>query len=289
MVLWQQGRRSTNVEDMRGAEGPRRLGGVAKMGGGGALVLVVIAVLLGKDPSQLLSMLTGGGPSTEPQRPVQASQAEEQAKDFVSVMLADTEDTWGSLFSQMGSRYVNPKLVLFRDVVQSACGMAESATGPFYCPKDQKVYLDLGFLEELKNLGANGDFAVAYVIAHEVGHHVQYLLGTERKVRQQQEQGDGEAGADSLSVRTELQADCYAGVWAFHAQRQRHILEQGDVEEGLNAAASIGDDRLQKMAGRAVNPDAFTHGTSKQRTAWFQTGFKTGSVQACDTFANPNP
>jgi uncharacterized protein len=288
MVRWQQGRRSTNVEDMRGAGGPRRLGGGLKLGGGGALLFLVIAVLLGKNPSQIIGMLTGGGPSDEPQSPVQASQAEEQAKDFVSVILADTEDTWGQIFSQAGNHYVDPKLVLFRDEVQSACGRAEASTGPFYCPGDQKVYLDLGFLEELKKLGANGDFAVAYVIAHEVGHHVQNLLGTERKVRQQS-RGGSETGADSLSVRVELQADCYAGVWAYHAQQERNILEQGDVEEGINAAASIGDDRLQKMAGRAVNPDAFTHGTSRQRTSWFQKGFKTGSVPACDTFNNPDP
>ena len=188
------------------------------------------------------------------------------------------------MFSSTGQQYPPPKLVLFSDGIESACGMNSSATGPFYCPGDQKVYLDLSFLNELRRLGVSGDFAVAYVIAHEIGHHIQNLLGTERKLRQYRGQANGQEQVNALSVLMELQADCYAGVWANHADSQRHILEQGDVEEGLNAAAAIGDDRMQKMAGRRVNPDGFTHGSSQQRVQWFRTGMQSGDLKTCDTF-----
>jgi uncharacterized protein len=209
----------------------------------------------------------------------------DEAADFVSVILADTEDTWGAMFSAAGQTYPPPKLVLFSDLVESACGMNSTATGPFYCPADQKVYLDLGFLRELKQLGITGDFAVAYVIAHEVGHHVQKVVGTESQFRQLQSRVGSQAQANALSVLMELQADCYAGVWGHHADAQRQLLEEGDMEEGLKAAAAIGDDRMQRMSGRGVNPDAFTHGSSQQRVQWFRTGLQTGRVDDCNTFA----
>jgi predicted metalloprotease len=189
------------------------------------------------------------------------------------------------MFSAAGQAYPPPKLVLFSDLVDSACGMNSTATGPFYCPSDRKVYLDLGFLRELKQLGVSGDFAVAYVIAHEVGHHVQNVVGTERRFRQLQSRVRSRAEGNALSVLMELQADCYAGVWAHHADSQRQLLEEGDIEEGLNAAAAIGDDRIQRMGGRGVNPDAFTHGSSQQRVQWFRTGLQSGSVDTCNTFA----
>ena len=205
-------------------------------------------------------------------------------KQFVSVVLADTEDTWNPLFRQMGRNYREPKLVLFENAVESACGYTSSAVGPFYCPPDQKVYLDFSFFRDLKNkLGAPGDFAQAYVIAHEVGHHVQNLMGTSTRVRNLQNRV-GQVQANQLSVRLELQADCFAGIWAHHAQRQRQIIEQGDVEEAINAAASIGDDKLQKQSRGYVVPESFTHGSSAQRVKWFKTGIQTGNVEACNTF-----
>lgn len=276
-MRWRGGRRSTNVEDRRG----RAMSGGAKLGGGATLIIIVIALLLGKDPSELLG-LVGGGTNTV-QQPVN-TQINDETADFVSVVLADTEDTWSALFSQRGGRYEPPRLVLFTDSVQSACGMSTAATGPFYCPGDRQVYIDLSFFRELHKLGAPGDFAQAYVLGHEIGHHLQTLLGTEREVRKAQRQAS-KTQSNALSVLMELQADCYAGVWAHHAHRQRNILEPGDLKEGLTAAASIGDDRLQRMAGRAVNPDAFTHGTSQQRVQWFKIGLKQGSLDKCNTFA----
>ncbi len=276
-MRWRGGRRSTNVEDRRG----RAVSSGAKLGGGATLIVIVIALLLGKDPSELLS-LVGGGTNTV-QQPVN-TQVNDEAADFVSVVLADTEDTWSALFSQRGGRYEPPRLVLFTDSVQSACGMSTAATGPFYCPGDRQVYIDLSFFRELHKLGAPGDFAQAYVLGHEIGHHLQTLLGTEREVRKAQRQASKKQ-SNALSVLMELQADCYAGVWAHHAHRQRNILEPGDLKEGLTAAASIGDDRLQRMAGRAVNPDAFTHGTSKQRVQWFKIGLDQGNVDKCNTFS----
>jgi predicted metalloprotease len=219
-----------------------------------------------------------------PATPTKSSPEDNTVADFLSVVLADTEDTWNGIFSQAGARYRPPKLVLYSNTVRSACGMNSAASGPFYCPGDEKVYFELGFLNELQRFGAHGDFAVAYVIAHEIGHHVQNLIGTSDKVRAKQSRSN-KRDVNALSVLLELQADCYAGVWARKAHKQRQILEQGDIEEGLGAAASVGDDRLMRAAGRSAHPDAFTHGSAKQRTAWFRTGLDSGDIQSCDTFA----
>lgn len=282
-MRWQAGRRSTNVEDIRDEEVPRRVPRGMQPGGGSILLILVVSLLTGQNPLQLLVMLDANAPVSAPQAPGPAGT--DEAADFVSVILASTEDTWGAMFSSAGQVYPPPKLVLFSDLVESACGMNSTATGPFYCPSDRKVYLDLGFLRELKQLGVSGDFAVAYVIAHEVGHHVQNVVGTERRFRQLQSRVRSRAEGNALLVLIELQADCYAGVWAHHVDNQRHLLEEGDIEEGVNTAAAIGDDRLQRMGGRGVNPDAFTHGSSRQRVRWFRTGLQSGSVDACNTFA----
>jgi predicted metalloprotease len=247
----------------------------------------VLALLFGVDPSMLLQ---DGGPAPAPQTrqmapaaPSGAPAARDPMRDFVAVVLADTEDVWRDQFQKIGRQYREPKLVLFRNAIQSECGFAQAAVGPFYCPADQKVYIDLAFYQELRDrFRAPGDFAQAYVVAHEIGHHVQRLLGLTERVavaRQNMSQRDYNA----LSVRVELQADCYAGVWAFHAQRMRNILEPGDLEEALNAAAAIGDDRLQKQAQGRVVPDSFTHGSSAQRVRWFKRGFDSGDMQQCDT------
>jgi uncharacterized protein len=284
-MRWREGRRSDNVEDIRYEGGSRRgLGGI-KLSGGAIVVVFIASLLLGQNPLEMLSMLQGDSPLSAPQSPRSQPAEKDEASDFVSVILGSTEDVWGQMFSKTGQQYPPPKLVLFSDGVESACGMNSSATGPFYCPGDRKVYLDLSFLSELQRLGASGDFAVAYVIAHEIGHHIQNLIGTEQKLRQIQSRAGSQEEVNALSVRLELQADCYAGLWANHAESQRPILEQGDIEEGLKAAAAIGDDRLQRMGGRRVNPDAFTHGSSAQREQWFRTGFQTGNLDACDTFS----
>jgi predicted metalloprotease len=286
-MRWREGRRSQNVEDRRGRIGLG--GGGLRLGGGGIVLLLLAAWLLGVNPLQVLSLLAGGGsetmqgPDAGAGAPAGGAPADEGA-DFVSVVLADTEDTWSALFAEAGSRYDAPKLVLFSQLVRSACGMAQSAMGPFYCPLDQTVYIDLDFYRELRDrFGAPGDFAQAYVIAHEVGHHVQTLLGTSEQVRAAQ-QGASETQANALSVRLELQADCYAGVWAHHAHRVRQVLEAGDVEEGLGAAAAIGDDRLQQQTEGSVVPESFTHGSSRQRVEWFSRGLETGALERCDTF-----
>jgi hypothetical protein len=287
-MRWRDGRRSQNVEDRRGGRSGLGGGGL-RLGGGGILLLLVGAWLLGVNPLQVLSLLAGGGSETislpDPSAAAPAAgAAKDEGADFVSVVLADTEDTWSLLFEQAGSRYQPPKLVLFSQLVRSACGTAQSAMGPFYCPLDQAVYIDLDFYRELRDrFGAPGDFAQAYVIAHEVGHHVQTLLGTSEQVRAAQQRA-GEAQANQLSVRLELQADCYAGVWAHHAHRARQVLEAGDVEEGLGAAAAIGDDRLQQQTQGQVVPESFTHGSSRQRVEWFSRGLETGSLERCDTF-----
>jgi uncharacterized protein len=275
-MRWQHGRRSQNVADRRGRG--LGVGGLPmKLGGGTVLVLVVIA-LLGGNPLELLGVMGGDGPA-EPRSP-----EEDALADFVSVVLADTEDTWHPMFERMGRRYQEPTLVLFTDAVQSACGTASSAVGPFYCPPDQQVYVDLSFFRELdRRFGAPGDFAQAYVVAHEVGHHVQTLLGTSQQV-QAQRQRLPEAQANELSVRLELQADCFAGLWAHHADRARQVIEEGDVEEALRAAAAIGDDTLQRRAGGRVVPDSFTHGSAEQRSRWFRRGLEQGTIEACDTF-----
>jgi len=270
------GRRSDNVIDERG----RGIGLPVVGGGLGMAVLALVVYLLGGDPSAVTNM----APSA-PQGAPAAPGAPDPQADFVSVVLADTEDTWTELFREHGRTYEDPQLVLFTGAVESACGFAQQAMGPFYCPRDHRVYIDLAFYRELRErFHAPGDFAQAYVIAHEVGHHVQALLGISDRV-QSARQRAGEREANALSVKLELQADCFAGVWAFHADKARQILEQGDVEEALNAASAIGDDRLQKQSRGHVTPDSFTHGSSAQRVEWFQRGLKSGRIDQCDTFA----
>ena len=284
-MRWQGGRRSSNVEDRRGSG----LGRPLALGGGAASIVVALLVLLlGGDPSELglgggedPRSVDGTGGSGQPLAPRQ-----EELKDFVSVVLADTEDTWPEVLAPVGVQYAQPRLVLFTDAVQSACGFQESAVGPFYCPPDRRVYLDLGFFDELdRRFGAPGDFAQAYVVAHEVGHHVQNLLGISRQVQSLRGRLSPEE-ANALSVLQELQADCFAGIWAHHAQRQRQLLESGDVEEGLAAASAIGDDTLQRRAQGYVVPESFTHGSSEQRVTWFRRGLEQGTLEACDTFGD---
>jgi uncharacterized protein len=274
------GRRSTNIEDRRGMRVPLAAGG-----GIGTVVLLLLALVFGLDPGLLLqtdpTAPTTEVPATAPGR--------DDARDFVSVVLADTEDTWRELFRRMNREYRDPKLVLFTDQVQSACGIAGAAVGPFYCPGDHKLYLDLDFFRALQGrFGASGDFAQAYVIAHEVGHHVQTLLGISERVLASRGHAD-DATANALSVRQELQADCFAGIWAHHADRARQVLEAGDLEEALGAAAAIGDDRLQRQAAGRVAPESFTHGTSAQRVRWFRRGFDSGALGQCDTFRADRP
>ena len=255
-------------------------------GGGGLIVIVIIVIglCMGADPATLFRAVENV-PVQAPNDPGTNEPPDDEAAQFVSVVLADTEDVWGELFSQMGAQYRPPKLVLFRGQVQSACGFQSAAVGPFYCPLDQKVYIDLSFFDEMKRkLGAPGDFAQAYVIAHEVGHHVQNLLGTSDQVTRLQRRASKEE-ANRLSVRQELQADFYAGVWAHHAQRKFNILQEGDIEEALGAANAIGDDRLQMRSRGYVVPESFSHGTSEQRIRWFARGFKTGSMDMGDTFS----
>jgi uncharacterized protein len=277
-MLWRNQRQSTNVEDRRGFGG----GGLAVGGGIGTVVLLLVAFLLGADPRALLEQAPAQpAPGAQAGRPV--NPAEEELKQFVSAVLGNTEDVWQDIFRQNGERYREPKLVLFTGQVQSACGAAGAAVGPFYCPGDEKVYIDLSFYRELKSrFRAPGDFAQAYVIAHEVGHHIQNLLGTMDKVHALQARS-GQAQANNLSVRLELQADFYAGVWAHHAQR-KGLLEVGDVEEALRAASAIGDDRIQRESQGYVVPDSFTHGTSEQRMRWFRRGLETGDLRQGDTF-----
>jgi len=283
-MLWKKGRQSDNVEDRRGAS----IGGsTLKLSGGMLVVVMLIGVVLGENPLELLAMLSqgfiGGDSTTTAVAPGQPPGNDESAQ-FVSAILADTEDTWAAIFPRMGKQYQAPKLVLFSDQVASACGYNSAATGPFYCPGDRKVYLDLGFFQELKHLGAPGDFAQAYVIGHEIGHHVQNLLGISGQVHDLQVRSNP-AQANALSVLLELQADCFAGVWAHYADKYRSLLEPGDVDEGLRAASAIGDDRLLKRAGRRISPESFTHGTSEQRAYWLRKGMETGNIEACDTFS----
>lgn len=277
MVQWRGRKGSSNVIDLRGKKGGLALGG-------GSLIVILLGLLFGIDPGQLLALLDGGSAPAVEQTPDGAAPTDE-AGEFVSVILADTEQTWGRIFSDAGAQYREPELVLFEDRVQSACGIAGAAVGPFYCPQDQRLYLDLSFFRRLQQLGASGDFAVAYVIAHEVGHHVQNLEGTLAQVQQAQQRLP-QAEANALSVRTELQADCYAGVWAYYADTERDLLEPGDVQEGIDAAAAVGDDYLQEQSGGAAVPESFTHGTSAQRVEAFQTGLRSGDVGTCDTFAD---
>lgn len=282
-MRWKGGRRSSHVEDRRGT---RVSGGGVFKGGIGTVVLALgLAYFLGIDPRIIFQLQDAVAPSTtETTTDYQPSALEQEQADFVSVVLADTEDTWNAIFRQAGYQYEEPNLVLFSGRVNSACGLASAAMGPFYCPADKKVYIDLAFFDDLKKRhGADGDFAQAYVIAHEVGHHVQNLLGTSTEVRKAQ-RGLGKSAANELSVKLELQADCFAGLWGNHADRSRDILERGDIEEALNAASAIGDDRLQKQSQGYVVPESFTHGSSAQRVRWFKQGITTGDVGDCDTF-----
>jgi predicted metalloprotease len=277
-MRWEDEQRSDNVEDRRGVTVSRGM-----MGGGiGTVVLVLVALYFGIDPSVFLQSVPESGPPPMTQQ--QQKPGPDPMSQFVSVVLADTEKTWHEVFRHYGKTYEEPKLVLFSGAVQSACGFAQAAMGPFYCPEDHKVYIDLSFYEDLKNrFKAPGDFAQAYVIAHEVGHHVQNLLGIAGKV-QRAMQHVSKAEANHLSVRMELQADCLAGVWGYHADKSSKILEAGDLEEALGAASAIGDDRIMKQTRGTIVPDAFTHGTSEQRVRWFKRGFETGDLNQCDTF-----
>ncbi len=279
-MRWERGRRSDNIEDRRGM----RVGGRGLAGGGlGAIVLALVAMYFGVDPAVVLNQAGNLAP-TEQTQPATFSPEEERLKDFMAVVLADTEDVWGTLFQGSGRQYEQPKLVLFSGAVQSACGFAQAVMGPFYCPADRKLYLDMSFFNDLaQRHDAPGDFAQAYVVAHEVGHHVQTLLGVAEQVHTARSRA-GEAESNALQVRMELQADCFAGVWAHHAQRARQVLEPGDVEEALAAAAGVGDDRLQQQARGYVVPESFTHGSSEQRMRWFQRGMQTGDATQCDTF-----
>jgi hypothetical protein len=278
-MRWKKARRSDNVVDARG-----RRGAGGKLSLAGIAIVVVIGLLSGQDPLQLLDQLTEqSAPSV--QQGGQPPAADDPQVEFVRAVLGDTEDTWRALFQQSGQQYRDPTLVLFRGGVDSACGFASSAVGPFYCPGDQQVYLDLQFFREMtERFSVAGDFAQAYVIAHEVGHHVQTLLGVSQQLQAARQRGARMEGDNGLLVRQELQADCFAGVWAYHAQQRHDWLEDGDLEQALQAASAIGDDRLQQQSKGRVVPDAFTHGTSAQRVRWFRAGFESGEVERCNTF-----
>ncbi|GBL53670.1 hypothetical protein SAMN05216577_10347 [Pseudomonas citronellolis] len=288
-MLWRKGRRSDNVVDARDdSGGGMRIGGRG-LSLGGVAIVVVVGLLMGQDPMQILGSLLGqmdaGQAPARPQVQGRPATGADPQVDFVRAVLGDTEDTWGQIFAHSNAQYEQPKLILFNGGVNSACGFASSAVGPFYCPGDHRVYLDLGFFREMEQrFSAAGDFARAYVIAHEVGHHVQNLLGISAKVEAARRRGAPMEGASGLSVRLELQADCFAGVWANNAQKRLQWLEPGDIESALNAANAIGDDRLQKQSRGTVVPDSFTHGTSAQRMRWFKLGFDSGSPGKCDTF-----
>ena len=298
-MRWGDFRRSENVEDRtggapEGSGGGLPFGGGLHIGGGALIILVIVGMLFGINPLEMLGLISGNDgtvqqapPGNQPGYGPQTgapSTAADVHKDFAVAVLGDTEDVWGAIFKQMGSRYVPPKLVLYRGVTRSACGRAAAAVGPFYCPGDRDLYLDTSFFSELATrFGAPGEFAQAYVIAHEVGHHVQNLLGTMDKVQAQMQGGD-ERTANALSVRLELQADCYAGVWGFYAQK-RNMIDASDVDSGLRAAAAVGDDRIQKRTQGYVVPDSFTHGSAEQRTRWFRTGLSSGDLRECNTFA----
>lgn len=283
-MRWEGQRESENVEDRRGL-GPARIGG--GLGIGGIVLVLAVSYFTGVNPLTLLELMSGFQNTTEPPiEYVPTGPIKDEIGRFASVVLADTEETWQQLLPKAGRPYENPRLVLFTGAVHSACGSTSSAVGPFYCPEDRKLYLDLSFFDEMsRRLGAPGDFAQAYVIAHEVGHHVQNLLGIAEKVRRLQRQA-GEAEGNALSVRMELQADCLAGVWGYHAKHERNMIEPGDFEEGLAAAAAIGDDRLQKMSRGYMQPESWTHGSSQQRRAWLRKGLDTGNPDVCDTFAS---
>lgn len=296
-MRWKGNRKSSNVEDRRGQGAASRAGTgsgllnflpmLIRTKTGRIMLLIGVVVFFGSRMLgiDLLPLLLGGGESTVNTQPRALSPEEKEMGDFVATVLADTEDTWQVIFQREGGVYSNPTLVLFTGRVNSACGLASAAVGPFYCPGDQKLYIDLSFFQDLKQrYGAPGDFAQAYVIAHEVGHHVQKMMGINAKV-QQAGRGKSQREVNALSVRQELQADCFAGVWGHAANTERQILDPGDLDEALTAATAIGDDRLQKEAGGGVVPDSFTHGTSAQRVKWFRRGFETGDIASCDTFS----
>lgn len=279
-MRWQDRRESNNVEDRR----QQGSGGGIPIGGKGRLILLVVVMVAGYYGVDLSPLLSEPTTQSQPQRQEMSQPAKDPLARFTSVMLASTEDAWGDIFQQSGSRYQAPKLVLYRGSTRTGCGQGQSVMGPFYCPADRTVYIDLSFYQEMRDkLGADGDFAQGYVVAHEVGHHVQNLLGIERKMREQQ-QGLSRADQNKLSVKLELQADCFAGVWGHYMQREQ-VLEHGDLEEALNAAQAIGDDRLQQQSQGRVIPDSFTHGSSAQRYAWFKRGFDSGKPASCNTFA----
>ena len=293
-MKWEGNRESENVEDRRGDGGGGGFSGGGLLGGRSIGIGTIVVALLGGwvfgiNPMTILSMLSGGSPPAQVQQaPAQRPPADDRMARFVSTVLADTEDVWKDIFAKGGATYKEPRLVIFRGATPTACGQGQSAMGPFYCPGDQKVYIDLDFYETLtRRLGAPGEFAQAYVVAHEVGHHVQNLLGISAKVDEMRGRVS-KVEYNALSVKLELQADCFAGVWAYNANNSRKILEGGDIESAMNAAAKIGDDALQRSSGGAVVPESFTHGTSAQRQKWFNTGIKTGSVKACDTFSARN-
>jgi uncharacterized protein len=297
-MRWIGDRESENIEDRRGAGMPMAIGGI---GGLGAIVVIVVGLFLGIDPSTLMSLLNGeqlpqqqtdtrsgdtGGYGTS--RPPDAAQPD-SGRHFVAVVLADTEDVWKQVFGASGRTYIEPKLVLYTAHIASACGLASTASGPFYCPNDEKVYLDLSFFEEMKSrFHAPGEFAEAYVIAHEIGHHAQNSLGILQAADREKARGD-RRGANAVSVCVELQANCLAGVWAHHADRMKHVIEQGDVEAAMNAANAVGDDRLQQQSRGVVVPDAFTHGSSAQRVRWFRRGLDGGDTRQCNTYAANEP
>ncbi|ATL97564.1 hypothetical protein CK910_02935 [Aeromonas sp. CA23] len=279
-MRWQNRRESNNVEDRRQQGG----GGGLPIGGKGRLILLVVVMVAGYYGVDLSPLLNEPTTQSQPQRQEVSQPAKDPLAKFTSVMLASTEDTWGEIFQQSGNPYQAPKLVLYRGATRTGCGQGQSVMGPFYCPADRTVYIDLSFYQEMRDkLGADGDFAQGYVVAHEVGHHVQNLLGIERKMRQQQ-QGLSRAAQNKLSVKLELQADCFAGIWGHYMEREQ-VLEHGDLEEALNAAQAIGDDRLQQQSQGRVIPDSFTHGSSAQRYAWFKRGFDSGKPASCNTFA----
>lgn len=279
-MRWQDRRESNNVEDRRQQGG----GGGIPIGGKGRLILLVVVMVAGYYGVDLSPLLNEPASQTPPQRQEMSQPAKDPLAKFTSVMLASTEDAWGEIFQQSGNRYQAPKLVLYRGATRTGCGQGQSVMGPFYCPADRTVYIDLSFYQEMRDkLGADGDFAQGYVVAHEVGHHMQNLLGIERKMREQQ-QGLSRAEQNKLSVKLELQADCFAGVWGHYMEREQ-VLETGDLEEALNAAQAIGDDRLQQQSQGRVIPDSFTHGSSAQRYAWFKRGFDSGKPASCNTFA----
>ncbi|MGH8799950.1 MAG: KPN_02809 family neutral zinc metallopeptidase [Casimicrobiaceae bacterium] len=289
-MRWQDYRRSDNVEESSGS-GPSMFGGGLRLSGGAIILVVVVSLLLGKNPLDVLALLTdGGGPTVQTQAPPISGvpPASDPQTEFVARVLGDTEDVWGGIFQQLGTRYQPPKLTLYHAQIASACGFTSAAVGPFYCPGDRKVYLDLGFFQELsQRFGAPGDFARAYVIAHEIGHHVQNQLGWMDAAQQKMANAPAQVRND-LSIRLELQADCLAGVWG-HSSVQRNIIDAKDIESGIAAATAVGDDRIQKQSQGYVVPEAFTHGSSAQRVRWFKTGLDSGDLRRCDTFSTRNP